>query len=306
MPVTLLLAALFIFMMVSISKTDPVLNMLPQEYTQEQYDALEHELGLDQPMLVQYVKWIGHAFTGDFGTSYSTRNSVWNEIGFRIPTSAVLSLVTTVLIVIIGTVLGILCAVHQYSWIDNVINVFSKMLSAIPNFWIAMIFMLVFAMKMRVFPMFGTGTVLHWVLPVITLALPGLAGHVRITRSSMLDCIRQDYIRTARSKGEKESVVIYREALKNAMMPLITMTGNRFAMTIGSAVVVERVFALPGLGTKVLDAINAMDVPVILACTTVLCAIYIVVMLIVDLAYMFVDPRVKGRFVKAKKNKVAA
>jgi peptide/nickel transport system permease protein len=174
-------------------------------------------------------------------------------------------------------------------------------MGAVPGFWLGMVFILVFAQRLRWFPTFGFTTPKHWVMPVIVLMLPFAAGFIRQTRSSMLDCIRQDYIRTARSKGETESRVIFRDALRNALLPVITMIGTNFAVIAGGSVLIERIFAIPGVGSKILEAINNKDMPVIILCAMFLTALVAVMNLIVDLCYALVDPRIKATFLKGKK-----
>lgn len=297
MPVIMILATILIFIFINLNPVDPTHQMLPAEYTEEQHQALRDELGLNDPLPIRYFNWVKGIITeGDWGMSYATRDSVWNEIGFRIPTTVKLAILTVLTVLIIGTPLGILCATKQYRAPDSIINVISKLLGAFPQFWLALMLMLLFCNKLGWFPAYGIKTASSWVLPVVTLALPNIAGFIRNTRSAMLDCIRQDYINTARSKGAREGIVIWRDALKNAALPMITILGSTFANLIGNAVVVEKVFAIPGIGSKVIEAINTNDIPVVLACTVIISAIFIVMTLVIDIAYAIVDPRIKAAF----------
>jgi peptide/nickel transport system permease protein len=275
--------------------------MLPTDYTMDDYDAMRANLGLDNPVPIQYLAWLGKAVRGDFGISYKTRTPVWDVVAKRIPVSIKFSLVTTLAVCLLGLPLGVLCAVKQYTIFDQSINVISKILGAVPGFWLGLMFILLFAQKLRWFPTFGFTTPMHWVLPVATQLLPFCASFIRQTRSAMLDCTRQDYVRTARSKGANESRVIFRDTLRNALLPIITITGNNFAVIIGAAVVVENVFAIPGIGSKVIEAINSKDMPVVLLCTMILAIIFSVMNLLVDLSYALVDPRIKSTFLKGKK-----
>ncbi len=204
--------------------------------------------------------------------------------------------------VVIGIPLGVMCAVKQYTAFDSIINILAKFMGSIPGFWLGLMLLIEFSINRRWFPIYGIGTIKHWVLPVFTLLLPFLANYVRQVRSAMLDCIRQDYVRTARSKGAKESRVIFREALKNALLPIITLTGGIFATMIGGAVLVEKVFAIPGVGFKIVEAINTRDIPTLLACTMILAVFTIIVQLVIDLSYALVDPRIRGTFA-TKKNR---
>ncbi|MDL2294190.1 ABC transporter permease [Ruminococcaceae bacterium OttesenSCG-928-D13] len=301
-PILLLLVALLIFVLLNLSESDPVIMMLPAEYTQEDYDAMQRKFGLDRPLIVQYFNWVGKAFTGDLGISYKSKGPVADDVFFRIPISLQLAGVTTLIMVVIGIPLGVMCAVRQYTWFDGIVNVLAKLVGSIPGFWLGLMLILTFSVKLGWFPTFGTGTARHWVLPVFTLLLPYLANYIRQVRSAMLDCIRQDYIRTARSKGAREYIVIFRDALKNALLPIITLTGGIFASMIGGAVMIEKVFAIPGVGYKIVEAINNRDMPTLLACTMVLAVFTIVVQLIIDLAYALVDPRIRGSFAGKKKS----
>ena len=305
MPVTLLVTTLFIYVMVNLTPTDPALQMLPTYFTQEEYDAVVEEHGFDKPVLVQYANWIVNVFRGDFGTSWKTREPVFDEIVKRIPISLELSLLTNLVVLLLGMPLGVVCAVKQYSLLDTSTNILAKILGSIPNFWIAMQLMLLFSMRWNILPPAGFSSWKHWIMPVVTLALPGIAQYMRQARSAMLDCIRQDYLRTARSKGNKERTVIFRDALRNALLPMITMTGTQVATTMGNAIVAEKVFAIPGIGSKVVEAITNKDIPTVLMCTVILSTFFVLITLIIDVVYGFVDPRVKSAFLRPKTSKGA-
>lgn len=295
-PVLLVLSSFLIFIMINLTPVDPASQMLVGNYTQEQVDALHEELGLDDPLLVQYGRWLWNVVHGDFGTTYtSDRSPVAEEVFPRIPISLIVSVITITVVVLVGLPLGVLCAVKQYTIIDTLINLVCKILGSIPQFLVGLLLLLLFGVYLGgVLPTHGFTSWRHAILPVVTLALPQIATYVRTTRSAMLDCIRKDYIRTARSKGASERIVIFRDALRNAMLPLITMTGTEFAKLIGGAVVVENVFAIPGLGSRVIIAINQKDIPTVLCCVLFLSLFFIVVTLIMDILYTMVDPRVKS------------
>lgn len=303
-PVLLVLSSLLIFLMINLTPVDPASQMLVGTYTQEQVDALHEELGLDDPLLVQYGRWLWNVLHGDFGRTYtSDRSSVAKEVIPRIPTSLKIALMTIVVVVLVGLPLGVLCAVKQYSAADTLINLICKILGSIPQFLVGLLLLLLFGVKLRVLPTYGFTSWKHAILPVVTLALPQIATFVRTTRSSMLDCIRKDYIRTARSKGASEKIVIFRDALKNAMLPLITMIGTEFAKLIGGAIVVENVFAIPGLGSRVILAINQKDIPTVLCCVLFLSMFFIIATLVMDILYTLVDPRVKSSIMGGGKKK---
>ncbi|NLT39374.1 MAG: ABC transporter permease [Clostridiales bacterium] len=303
-PFMLLVIALLIFFFLSLSKADAITQMLPQQYSPEDYYNLQHELGLDRPVIVQYANWVWDVVVhGDFGMSFKTRGPVWKEIGDRIPTTLKFAAITTVLTVALGIPMGVIAAVKQYSWIDETLNVVCKIIGSIPAFWFALVLLLIFSMKLKWLPTYGVSTPKHWILPVITQVLPGAAFYMRQVRSSMLDCIRKDYVRTARSKGASERTVIYRDALRNGLLPMITIAGSVFAMMLGGTVVIENVFAMPGLGSKVVEAINSKDIPMIMAAAIMLATITCLMMLLIDLSYALVDPRIKATFVSVKRSK---
>lgn len=302
-PIMLLLVALLVFILLNLSEADPVLNMLPAEYTQEQYEAVQQKYGLDKPLMVQYFRWVAGAVQGDMGTSYKSRGPVSADVGFRIPISLKLAVITTLIMIVVGIPLGVMCAVKQYTAFDGIANILAKFLGSVPSFWLGLMLIMWFSVGLGWFPVYGIDSGRSWVLPVFTLLLPYLANYVRQVRSAMLDCIRQDYVRTARSKGAKESRVIFVEALKNALLPIITLTGGTFATMIGGAVVVEKLFAIPGIGYKVVEAINTRDIPTLLACTMVLAIFTIAVQLIIDICYSLVDPRIRSTFVSRRAKK---
>jgi peptide/nickel transport system permease protein len=301
-PVMLLVIGLFIFLLLSLNKTDPVLQMLPSEYTIEDYYELQARLGLDKPVVIQYFNWLRNALKGDFGISYKTRGPAINEVAKRVPVSLEFSIITTLAVFSLGVPLGVFCAVKQYTVFDRGINMTAKSLGSVPGFLLGVLLILVFAQKLKWVPTFGFSTPKHWILPVLTQLLPFTANTIRQTRSVMLDCTRQDYVRTARSKGAKESRVIFRDTLRNALLPIIASTGNHFAVFIGGAVVVENVFAIPGVGSKVVESINAGDMPVVMLCAMVISIMFTGMALVIDLCYALVDPRIKSTFLKAKKS----
>ena len=261
-------------------------------------------MGLDKPLIVQYANWVKNAVTGDFGTSYKSNGPVIDEVGFRVPISLTLSFLTTAIMIIVGLPLGILCAVKQYRAFDTVVNILAKIAGAIPGFWLGIMLMMKLGLEMKIFPIYGLDDGWKsWVLPVTALVLPYIANYIRQVRSAMLDCIRQDYIRTARSKGEKENRVILHEALKNALLPIITMSGSVFANLLGASVVIEKLFAIPGIGLKIVESINARDIPVLLVCALVLATFTIMMNLIIDLLYAVVDPRIRSTFASSSKKR---
>ncbi len=277
---------------------DPASNILGVGASQEAIDQLNDQLGYNQPFLVRYVTYITDAaFKLDFGVSYQNKLPVTGEIAKRLPVSAKLAFGSILLSLLIGVPLGVLSAVRQYSLSDKIPTGVALFVAAVPAFIIGMILMLIFSLKLGWLPVSGvTQGWKSYVLPVISLGLPYGARQLRFTRSSMLETIRQDYVRTAKAKGASHKTVIWRHAMKNALMPVITVAGTSFGALLGGAIATESLFGLPGLGTYISDGIKLKDVPAVLGGIIVFALLFSLVMLAVDLSYAFVDPRIKARY----------
>lgn len=303
--IPVLLGVIFIVFAINrlVDTGDPVSALLGGSYTQEQYDAKAEELGLDDPFFVQFYHYIVDLLRGDMGDSYITKRPVSEEIRERFPVTLKLAVVSIIIAVIIGIPFGIISATKQYSAADYSVTTASLIFAAMPGFWLALMLMLLFSLKIKWFPASGLGGFKYWVLPALASGLSFIATITRMTRSSMLDVIRQDYIRTARAKGLSENKVISRHALKNALIPIITTIGFQFGILVSGSVIVETIFSFPGLGTLMLNAITNRDYPVIQGCVIVLAALICVINLVVDLAYGFVDPRIMAQMTAGKKKK---
>ncbi|MBD5151498.1 MAG: ABC transporter permease [Oscillibacter sp.] len=287
-----------IFSIMALTPSSPGRLILGIQASEEDVAKMDHELGYDRPFLVRFATYVADAVRGDFGKSYLTSRPVVEEISNRFPTTfrlAVLSVITSILI---GVPLGILSAVKQYSSIDLISTVTAMFMASVPGFWLGLMMMLLFSLKLGWTPVSGSGTAAHYILPTLTLAIPSSASLLRLTRSTMLETIRQDYIRTARAKGVKEGQVIFRHALKNALLPLITSVGMHFGGLLGGTVLIESVFSFPGLGSRMLEAIRDKDIPMVTGCTVFLAVLFCLIMLLVDLLYAYVDPRVKAQYSK--------
>lgn len=311
MPVMLFMVTLVIFTLVNAQPVDPGAAILGQAGTVEAIAQLNSELGYDRPFLYRYGKFVLDAFKGDFGYSYYSRHNVLQEVVARLPNTVTLAGGTIIIAILFGLPLGLTCAVKQYSWADNMLSTLAMFAGAMPAFWLSLLLLLLFSLKLGWFPSSGVNQgPISWVLPMGTLSVCYISVFLRYSRSSMLDCIRQDYVTTARSKGCRESVVISRHALKNALMPLITITGVFFGSLLSSAVVVENVFSIPGLGLLVLDSIKRKDIPLVMGCIVFLAIIFLVITLLMDIAYALVDPRIKAMYStqnkKRKKKRPAA
>lgn len=289
---------------------DPVVNKLgTSNYTQEQYDQVAKEMGLDQPFLVQMGKYIwGVVSQGNLGISYQTNQDVSRSIGERFWVTIRLGLMSVAVTVIFSVPFGILSAIKQKTAADYIITVIAVVLASLPGFWLALEGIILFSLKLRWLPASGLTSWRHYILPVACNALMALAATMRMTRSSMLEVIRQDYIRTARAKGLPERIVIFRHALRNALIPVITVVGAQVSMIVGGSVIIESIFSIPGMGTLMVTGINNRDYPMIMGVTLLISVFVCIMNLVVDLCYAAVDPRIRAQFSAGsgkKKNKTA-
>lgn len=296
--IPVLLGAIFlVFSIMYLTPGDPGTLILGITATQDEIDALNHSLGADLPFFEQFFNYLKDIFLHfDFGTSYRSGKPVFDSILARFPTTFKVALFSILLSSILGITLGIISAVKQYSWIDNILTTLAMFFSAMPGFWLGLMLMIIFALKLRWLPFGGIDTWKGYILPVITLSLGGAAGQMRLTRSTMLETIRQDYIRTARSKGVPEKIVIVKHALRNALLPVVTSMGMNFGASLGGAVIVETVFGVPGLGMLIVDSIRQKDTPMVMAATLFLATLFCFVMLGVDILYAYIDPRIKAKY----------
>lgn len=304
---TLLAVTFIVFLLINLTPSNPGRIILGAEATEEQVANMNHELGYDMPLLQRYFKWLGDALRGDFGQSYYTRRDVFEEIGVRLPYTLTLTLLSLSIALIIGIPLGVLCATKQYSIADYCLSTLAMFLAAIPAFWLGLLLMLQFALKLGWFPAGGVEVGWRsWVLPTATLCVGYTAGYLRYTRSAMLDNIRQDYVRTAQSKGCSAGAVTWKHAFRNSLMTLVTITGMSFSTLMGGAIVIESVFSIPGLGLMGVTAIRRKDIPQVMASLVVLGMFFMVMMIIVDVVYAFIDPRIKARYQARKIKKTPA
>ena len=281
----------FIFMVLSIAPGCPALMMLTLDAPAEAILALRVDLGLERPLIVQYVSYMLGVIRLDFGTSWFQGFNVFDEFSHRLPHTLRLAVFATLLAILLGIPAGIYSAVRHNKMPDYVITVWSLFFNAMPNFWMGMVFQIIFSLHLGWFPASGVGTWRHMALPVFAIAVNVMAVNSRMTRTWLLDVIRSDYVRTARAKGNRESKVIVKHALRNALLPVVTQVGVGFANIIGGALVIENVFAYPGVGSFLNIAVRANDIPIVVG-TIVVIAIFVgVINLIVDLTYAVIDPR---------------
>lgn len=293
----LLGVSLAVFTMNYFTPGDPAVMILGDMATPEDIQMMRTELKLDEPYVVQYVNYVKNIVTkGDFGTSYSTKRPVLEELLERFPNTFKLAGLSVLLSVIIGVTVGIISATRQYSFLDNFATTLSLIGVSMPNFWQGMMLILVFAVYLRWLPPSGFSTPLHWILPAVTIGTSSAASIMRMTRSSMLEVIRQDYIRTARAKGQSERVVIWSHALKNALIPVITVVGLSFGRLLGGAVLTESIFSIAGIGKLMVDSINLRNYPMVQGGVLFIAVVMSIVNLIVDVLYAYVDPRIRTQY----------
>ncbi len=254
---------------------------------------LRHELGLDQPIYMQYIIWIGGALHGNLGRSFLDRTSVMSEILQNAPATFELALAAMAIALGVGLILGTLAAAFLHSWLDNICVLLGTVGTAMPNFWTSVLLILIFSLTLGWLPSTGGGDLQHLILPALALGLDFAAVNTRLVRTGLIDVLEQDYVRTARSKGVTRLRIILRHALKNALIPVVTIAGLQFGNLLGGAVVVETVFARQGLGRMVLAGILGKDYPVVQGVVLFISVIYVVVNLGVDLVYGLLDPRIR-------------
>ncbi|HEX2241861.1 MAG TPA: ABC transporter permease [Gammaproteobacteria bacterium] len=290
--ITLLVLSLAVFLSVHLTG-DPALYLLGPEGTQQDYEQLKKNLGLDKPLPVQYASFLGDIVRGDFGTSHITGQPARQTLMERFPATLELAGAAFLLTMLIGIPLGVVSAVKRDTIIDHFGKFFAVLGIATPHFWVAIMLILLFGAILGWLPTFGRGGIEHFILPAFVLSWGGMAGIVRLVRSSMLEVLDSEYVKFARVKGLSENMVIYKHALKNAVIPALTFGGLTLAGLLNGSVAIEVVFAWPGIGRLMLQGINQRDFPIIQA--TVLAAgfFYIVISLIVDILYAYVNPRIR-------------
>ncbi len=298
---------LIVFALMYVTPSDPAQMMLGSNSSPAAYTQMKADMGLDKPFFVQYIRFLfgykheifgykGLLF-GDLGRSYISNRNVFELILSSFPNTLILAAGALCLALVLGIPIGILSATRPYSAVDMVFTIFALLGASMPVFWAAMVLIYTFANQLRIFPaMSNPGDFVSLILPIITLSMYSMAIIMRMTRSSMLEVMEQDYIRTARVKGMDEKVVIFKHALRNALIPVVTVAGLQFGHLLGGAVLTEKIFSYPGLGTIMVDAIYQKDTPQILGSVCFVAITFTVINLLVDILYGFIDPRIKTTF----------
>ena len=292
------------FLIVNSAPGDPALLYMDRSGnpTKEDIAKVRHDLGLDKPLPLRYADWLGRAVKGDFGNSFADKRPVITKIGEAAPYSIKLAVASIFLGYTMAILLGVVAAVKANTWIDYLISGLSALFVSAPVFWVALMAMLLISVKWGLLPTsgwstYGDGSLLdvvkHLILPTIILALRDIAGLSRYVRSGLLETLSADFVRTARSKGLTERVVIYKHALRNALVPVVTVIGLSLPALVGGAVVTEKVFALPGMGRLAVDAVGGRDYPVIIAINLLLSVLVVLGNILADVAYGWVDPRIR-------------
>ena len=293
----LLGVSFLIFIILYLTPGDPADVILSSQATEEVRQAWREARGLTDPFIVQYLDFIGGiVLHWDWGTSYINGQSVTGDIMLRFPNTFLLACLTTVIACVIGILLGVFTAKHQNTWLDTTFSVVGMVGISMPQFWLGLLLLIWFGLTLKWFPIAGFDGPKYWVLPCVALGVQNAAILMRFTRTSVLECIRQDYVRTARAKGQVESVITWHHIVRNALIPIITTIGTLFGGALAMAMILEQVFSINGLGRLMVEAIAMRNYPIIRASVLILAISYSVIYLILDLLYAAVDPRIKADF----------
>lgn len=303
---TLLVISFMIFSLLYITPGDPVLLMLgsgdTQSVSEEQYLAVQKELGLDKPFFERYIDFLTGALRGDLGTSYITGEDVFDTVMMRMPATLILTAAAVLVGILVAVPLGILAAVKHNSIWDSIATFLATIGVSLPKFWFGLVLIIYFSLRLKIFPSQGIAYIdrdgvgaffSHLFLPAVSLGLGLAATQTRMLRSSMLEVLNQDYVRFAQSKGFKDKTVILRHAFKNAMIPVVTVLGSEIGSLLGGAVVTETIFSWPGVGRLAMNSISRRDYPMIQGNTLILCAIFLLINLLVDIIYAWLNPKIR-------------
>jgi peptide/nickel transport system permease protein len=286
-----------LFSLLSVTPGDPARLALGEDASEESLNEFRREYGLDRSFLVRYGFFVYNAAVNqDIGRSYVTRRPVAGEMANTFPVTLNLAFGAITFATVLGMTFGIICAIKQYSIFDNVTMVIAMLGISTPIFYLGILFILWFSVRLRWLPSSGFDTLSQRILPWITLSAPSMSIITRMTRSSMLEVIRSDYIRTARAKGQKESVVILKHALQNALIPIVTIIGIQFGLLLGGSILTESVFSIPGVGRLAVEGIKSRDYPIVQGAVLYIAIAYVFINLFVDLLYAWIDPRLRTRY----------
>ena len=287
-----------VFLIMAFTPGDPATNVLPLNTPAEIKAQFNERVGFSENLWERFGNYMKGLLSGNV-LSYTTQENIFGELFRRIPVTFKVGIQAFVIAMIIGVSLGILSAIKQYSFLDTTVTIFSVTFASVPSFFVAMMLVLLFAVRLGWLPTYGLEDgILSYIMPVTTMVLGTIPMLSRLTRSSMLDAMNQDFIRTARAKGCSEKRVIWKHALKNAAMPIITLLITGLAGTVGGSVIIEQIFTIPGVGTYMLSGVNDKNVPVVMTCALVLSFVFMLAMVLLDVAYAIVDPKIRARYKK--------
>ena len=292
---TVLLISTIIFFVIRVIPGDPALVIAGIDATEEDIEAIRAQLGTDRPLIVQYLSWLSDILRFDFGTSMISGQPVTQLILERFPITLSLAVMGIIISILIAVPLGVVSAVKRWSFWDYIGMAFSQIGMAIPSFWLGIMLLLILAVKIKLFPLFGSGSIRHLILPALSLGIARAAVLLRLTRASMVEELSKEYVITARSKGLTEGMVKYKHALKNALLPVITVAGIQLGYMLGGAIIIEQVFSLPGLGRLFLFGVYQRDFPLIQGGVVFVAVIFSLINFIVDLFYSIINPKIRIR-----------
>ena len=288
--------------LIAVAPGDPARTLVGIDPEPGEYEMVRAELHLDDPLIVRYWSFMSGVLKGNFGTSFFTKRPILDEIMLRWPYTVLIAILSVILSTIIGIPVGIFAATHQYKLSDNLAILLSLISVSIPAFWFALLLVQFFSVKLGWLPVAGIKDWRGWVMPIFSLALGYAAGIARQMRSNMLEVVRQDYITTARAKGQVEWKVLYKHALKNALIPVVQVIGGMFGMSLGGALIAEMIFSIPGLGSYTLVGLQNRDYPIIQASVLFLSILFCIIMLLIDVAFAFIDPRIRSQFTRRRRS----
>ena len=301
--IPILLAVVFIvFTLLYFAPGDITMQILGSQWTPEASALLKHELGLDLPFFTQFFNYIKGIFTGNFGISYMSRESVASMLKVSLPNTIYIMIASVTLAVVISIPMGILAALKPNSFFSGFATVFALIGVSAPAFWIGLLLILLFSLKLGWLPSTGLDSPASLILPAIVMSLTYLASLSRTTRSSMIEAMRMDYIRTAKAKGVKEKTIIYKHALRNALLPTVSLIGFIIGEMFGGATIVETIFGIPGMGRLLVESVNKRDMNPVLGCVTVMAIGVALVSILTDVVFAFLDPRIKAQYVSGGKS----
>ena len=298
----LLGVAFLVFAILSLTPGDPGTIILGITAKPEDIASLNEQFGYNKPFLIRFFSYIKDIVLHfNLGVSYQTREPVINDIMAKFPNTLKLTIFSMSLSAIIGISFGIISAVKQYSALDHICVVTALVFACIPGFWLGLMLMMLFSLKLGWLPSYGAESLKNFILPTLTVSMTSAAGLLRLTRSAMLETIRQGYIRTAKAKGASKKRIIIKHALRNALMPVVTTLGTSFGASLGGAIIAETVFAMPGMGTLITTAIRQKDIPMVMGSTLFLAVLFSLIILLVDILYAVIDPRIMDKYKKGGK-----